>query len=310
MEMLLLPALLAIVIKIVIFIRYGESLLHNNINLALFLIAACVLNLIELFGYEDNYQGNTMLVILLAYYCCAALLIHSYLSLAISFSGFNWHLPMVRRLLNASLALMILNIIFNRHLIAGGEYTDIAITRVAGSTYWIVQAYLVLGIMLGTTVLVRGYLSLNSNHARQRCFVMLLSTLPPIIVTLVILGCMAAGRTVTAAQFMPVAITVMLGIIIYAEEKTGLFKLLTMVPYSRERKLHKQVLKKLTDCISINADPQSENSLNLKQMMREFEGNIVEHTVGYYSGNQKMAAQALGVSEATISRRARALSAK
>ena len=310
MEMLLLPALLAIVIKIVIFIRYGESLLHNNINLALFLITACFLNLIELFGYEDYYQGNTMLVILLSYYCCAALLTHSYLNLAISFSGFNWRLPMVRRVLNASLALMVLNIIFNRHLIAGAEYTDIAITRVAGSTYWIVQAYLVLGIMLGTTVLVRGYLSLNSNHARQRCLVMLLSTLPPIIVTLVILGCMAAGSTVTAAQFMPVAITMMLGMIIYAEEKTGLFKLLTMVPYSRERKLHKQVLEKLTNCISINDDPQSENALNLKQMMREFEGNIVEHTVGYYSGNQKMAAQALGVSEATISRRARALHSK
>ena len=310
MEMLLLPALLAIVIKIVIFIRYGESLLHNNINLALFLITACFLNLIELFGYEDYYQGNTMLVILLAYYCCAALLTHSYLNLAISFSGFNWRLPMVRRVLNASLALMVLNIIFNRHLIAGAEYADIAITRVAGSTYWIVQAYLVLGIMLGTTVLVRGYLSLNSNHARQRCLVMLLSTLPPIIVTLVILGCMAAGSTVTAAQFMPVAITMMLGMIIYAEEKTGLFKLLTMVPYSRERKLHKQVLEKLTNCISINDDPQSENALNLKQMMREFEGNIVEHTVGYYSGNQKMAAQALGVSEATISRRARALHSK
>ena len=310
MEMLLLPALLAIVIKIVIFIRYGESLLHNNINLALFLITACFLNLIELLGYEDNYQGNTMLVILLAYYCCAALLTHSYLNLAISFSGFNWRLPMVRRVLNASLALMVLNIIFNRHLIAGAEYTDIAITRVAGSTYWIVQAYLVLGIMLGTTVLVRGYLSLNSNHARQRCLVMLLSTLPPIIVTLAILGCMAAGSTVTAAQFMPVAITMMLGMIIYAEEKTGLFKLLTMVPYSRERKLHKQVLEKLTNCISINDDPQSENALNLKQMMREFEGNIVEHTVGYYSGNQKMAAQALGVSEATISRRARALHSK
>jgi DNA-binding NtrC family response regulator len=159
-------------------------------------------------------------------------------------------------------------------------------------------------------VLVRGYLSLSSNHARQRCFVMLLSTLPPIIVTLVILGCMAAGSTVTAAQFMPVAITVMLGMIVYSEEKTGLFKLLTMVPFSRERKLHTQVIEKLTECISISDDPQSENALNLKQMMREFEGNIVEHTVGYYSGNQKMAAQALGVSEATISRRARALHSK
>ena len=310
MEMLLLPALFAIVVKIIIFIRYGESLIRDNINLALFLIAASFLNLIEMFGYEDNYQGNTMLVILLAYYCSAAFLIHSYLNLAIQFSGFSWRLPMVRRILNTLLALMILNIIFNRHLIAGGVYTDIAITRVAGSAYWIIQAYLVFGIVLGTTLLTRGYRHLRSNHARQRCFVMLLSTLPPIIVTLAILGSMTAGITVTAAQFMPVAITMMLGMIVYAEEKTRLFKLLAMVPYSRERKLHRQVIEKLTDCISISDDPRSENALNLKQMMREFEGSVVEHTVGYYSGNQKMAAQALGVSEATISRRARALSSK
>jgi hypothetical protein len=310
MEILLLPALFAIVVKLAIFIRYGELLMRDNINLALFLIAACFLNVIEMFGYEHNYQGNTMLVILLAYYCAAAFLIHSYLNLAIQFSGFSWRLPMVRRTLNTSLALLILNIIFNRHLIAGGVYTDIAITRVAGSAYWIIQVYLVFGIVLGTTLLTRGYRHLRSNHARQRCFVMLLSTLPPSIVTLVILGSMAAGIAVTAAQFMPVAITMMLGMIVYAEEKTRLFKLLAMVPYSRERKLHRQVIEKLTDCISISDDPQSENTLNLKQMMREFEGSVVEHTVGYYSGNQKMAAQALGVSEATISRRARALSFK
>lgn len=310
MEMLLLPALFAIIIKVAIFIRYGESLLRNNINLALFLIAACLLNLIEMFGYEDSYQGNTILVILLAYYCAAAFLIHSYLNLAIQLSGFNWRLPMVRRILNALLALMVVNIIFNRYLIAGVEYTDITITRVAGSAYWIIQAYLVLGIVLGTTLLARGYRHLSSNHARQRCLVMLLSTLPPIIVTLAILGSMAAGSTITAAQFMPVAITAMLGIIVYSEEKAQLFKLLAMVPYSRERKLHKQVIEKLTDCISISDDPQSENALNLKQMMRDFEGSVVEHTVEYYGGNQKMAAQALGVSEATISRRSRALHSK
>ncbi len=310
MEILLLPALFAIVVKIAIFIRYGESLLRENINLALFLIAACFLNLVEMFGYEHNYQGNTMLVILLAYYCSAVFLIHSYLNLAIQFSGFSWRLPTVRRTLNALLALMVLNIVFNRHLIAGGEYTDIAITRVAGSAYWVIQVYLVFGIILGTALLTLGFRHLRSNHARQRCFVMLLSTLPPIIVTLAILGSMAAGITITAAQFMPVAITAMLGMIVYAEEKTRLFKLLAMVPYSRERKLHSQVIEKLTDCISISDDPQSENALNLKQMMREFEGSVVEHTVDYYRGNQKMAAQALGVSEATISRRVRALSAK
>ncbi len=110
---------------------------------------------------------------------------------------------------------------------------------------------------------------------------MLLSTLPPIIVTLAILGSMAAGITITAAQFMPVAITAMLGMIVYAEEKTRLFKLLAMVPYSRERKLHSQVIEKLTDCISISDDPQSENALNLKQTMRKFDGSVVEPTIDY-----------------------------
>ena len=41
-------------------------------------------------------------------------------------------------------------------------------------------------------------------------------------------------------------------------------------------------------------------------MMKELENSVVEHVLGYYGGNQKKAASALGVSEATLSRRARA----
>lgn len=310
MVMLLIPALVAIVIKIGIFIRYGESLMRDNINLALFLLAAFLLNLVELFGFENNYQGNTMLMILLAYYCSAAFLVHSYLNLCIQFSEFNWHLPSVRLALNVLLAVAVINILFNRNLIAGAEYTEITITRIAGSAYWLFQSYLVLGLGSGLALLLTGYKRLTSHHARQRCFVMLLSTVPPITVAFAILATMAAGSSITAALFMPIAITAMLGIIVYAEEKTRLFKLLAMVPFSPERKLHNKVIEKLTYCLAMSDNPDSENTLNLKQMMREFEGSVVEHTVGYYSGNQKMAAQALGVSEATISRRARALHSK
>lgn len=311
MEIFFLPALIAVALKIGIFIRYGESLLHDNINLALFFFAALLLNVIELFAFESQYQGNTMLAILLAYYCAAVFLVHSYLNLTLQLSGMNWHLPQVKKALNILLALLIVNIVFNRHVIAGAEVTDITFTRIPGVGFIFLQSYLTIGMALGLALLAMGYKKLSSNHGRQRCFVMLLSTLPPILVSFAIFAGMAFGSTITAALFMPVALTIMLGLIIYAEEKTRLFKLLSLVPYSRERKLHQQVLNKLTQCIAISDHPKnSENSLNLKQVMREFEGHVVAHTVGYYSGNQKMAAHALGVSEATVSRRARAVHSK
>ena len=105
---------------------------------------------------------------------------------------------------------------------------------------------------------------------------------------------------------MSFAFTVMLSILVYAEEKARLFRLLTFIPYTRERKLHKQLLSQVTDCIAINDNPAEQQSIHLRQMMREFEGSVVEHVLDYYGGNQKKTASALGVSEATVSRRARA----
>lgn len=102
----------------------------------------------------------------------------------------------------------------------------------------------------------------------------------------------------------------MLGVLVYAEEKSRLFKLLTFIPFTRERKLHKKILAQITDCIAINDDPSTQQSINLKHMMREFEGLVVEHVLDYYGGNQKRTASALGVSEATVSRRARAVTAR
>lgn len=100
----------------------------------------------------------------------------------------------------------------------------------------------------------------------------------------------------------------MLGIMVYAEESSRLFKLLTFIPFTKERKLHKKILNQITNCVAINDDPARQQPINLKLMIKEFESLVVDHVLDYYDGNQKLAASALGVSEATISRRARAAS--
>ncbi len=307
MELFFLPALFALTLKAFIFFRYSESLRNGNINLALFFVAACLLNFIELFGFEAHYEGNTMLTVLLAYYCAAVLTIHGYVVVALHYSEFSWRLPQVKLVLNVLLAAMIINVIFNRSIIAGAEFTNITITRVSGSMYGLFQAYATIGVVTGVCLLLSGLYRLKSNLSRQRCLVILISTLPPVLVTLSVLATMALGSQLTAAIIMPVAMSLMVGIIVYAEEKTRLFQLLTLVPFSSERKLHKQLLSKITNCLLIDDNPEPQSTLNLKQLMKEFEVSVVEHVIHYYHGNQKLAARALGVSEATISRRARSM---
>ncbi|MDP6651437.1 MAG: helix-turn-helix domain-containing protein, partial [Gammaproteobacteria bacterium] len=155
-------------------------------------------------------------------------------------------------------------------------------------------------------LLVWGLKHTTSNVNRQKCLVTLISTFTPSIIAIGIIVAMALDYDVNGVIFMSLSLTLTLALMVYAEEKTRLFHLLTFVPFTKERKLHKQLLRQVTECIAINDDPASQQSIQLKQMMRDFEGVVVEHVLDYYGGNQKKTASALGVSEATLSRRARA----
>lgn len=310
MELLVLPSFLAIGLKIGIFLRYHGSLRRENINLGVFFLAIFLLNIVELLSINAAYAESMMMLILLSYYCCVIFIIHSYINLCLNYSEFKWQTSKIKIALNLLLAGMILALIFSRSVIAGAEASSYSITRIAGDNYWIFQLYALGGLVLAITLLIRGLLRADSNISRQRCLVVLISTATPVLVTIAVIGMMAIGLAINGAIFMSLALTLMLALMVYAEEKTRLFRLLTFVPYSRERKFHQEILARVTDCMIIKDDPSQQQPLQLKQMMRSFEGAVVEHVLSYYDGNQKKAATVLGVSEATLSRRARALPRK
>ncbi len=292
--------------------RYHESLRRENFNLGIFFIAVFFLNIVEFVAFRPEFSEQTALLILAAYYCCVVFIVHGYVSLCLEYSEFNWHLPKVKLVMNLLLAFLVVSQIFDRSLIDSAIVTPggLALTKVEGSSYWIVQLYLLGFVSFGVGLLLRGFTKLQSNLSRQRCFVMLISTLPAVAVAMIVVVAQEFGSTITAAIVLSLAFTVMLGVLVYAEEKTRLFRLLTFVPFTKERKLHKQLLDQITNCISIYDDPTQNSSLNLKSMMKDLEGTVVEHVLEYYGGNQKLTASALGVSEATVSRRARAVNRK
>lgn len=312
MELLLFPSLFAICLKIAIFMRYHDSLRRENLNLGIFFIAVFLLNIVEFIAFRPEFSEQTALLILAAYYCCVVFIVHGYVSLCLEYSEFTWHLPKVKLAMNVLLAFLVVSLIFDRSIIDSAVVTPggLALTKVEGSSYWIVQLYLLGFVSFGAGLLFLGFAKLRSNLSRQRCFVMLISTLPAAAIAVVVVIAQELGSTITAAIVMSLAFTLMLGVLVYAEEKTRLFRLLTFVPFTRERKLHKQLLDRITNCISINDDPSQNSALNLKSMMKDLEGTVVKHVLDYYGGNQKLTARALGVSEATVSRRARAANRK
>ena len=307
MDWLILPALTAICFKIVILMRYHESLRKENLNLGIFFIAAFLLNLVELLVLDMTYSYSTAMLLLLIYYCSVVFMIHGYLNIALSYSQFSWNLPKIKLSLNFLLAILTVGLIFNRTIIADVDTSGIAPTKIPGTNYWFFQIYALGGMVAASALLIRGFRKSDSNLLRQRNLVVLLAVTPVVMVAIGVIIFQQLGyENTTAAVSVSCALTLMLAILVYAEEKTRLFRLLTIVPFTKERKLHKKLLDQITDCVSINENPCRQNSLQLKQMMKDLEGTVVEHVLDYYGGNQKLTASALGVSEATVSRRARA----
>jgi len=306
MELVVIPSLLAICLKIAIFMRYHDSLRKDNLNLGILFLAIFFLNLAELFSIRSEFSQQTSMVILLAYYCSLYFIIHAYINLCIEYSEFKWNIARIKTGLNIALAGLVLGTILTRFIIADVTPTEISLTRVPGDLYWTYQLYVIGGLLFAVSLLFRGLKRTTSNINRQKCLVVLISTATPVAMTISIIVLMAMGVNINGAIFMSLSLTLMLALMVYAEEKTRLFRLLTFVPFTKERKLHTQLLRQVTDCIAINDDPASQQSIQLKRMMRDFEGAVVEHVLDYYGGNQKKTASALGVSEATLSRRARA----
>ncbi|MEQ8630152.1 MAG: hypothetical protein RL839_01570 [Gammaproteobacteria bacterium] len=309
MSLLLVPSFIAICLKLAIFFRYQQSLRRENFALCMFFGSVFIWNLIELIFLDSSYSDQINFLLLIAAYCSIIFVIHAFLCIAIEYSQLNLKiLPQIKAVLNIVLGYLVISLIFDREFISGFELSGISLTKIAGERYWLFQVYFLVGIVSALVLLACGKIRLKDNIQSQRCLILLLATVPAASVGVSVVIFQALEIQATSTVFQSLGFSIMLGIMVYAEESSRLFKLLTFIPFTKERKLHKKILNQITNCVAINDDPARQQPINLKLMIKEFESLVVDHVLDYYDGNQKLAASALGVSEATISRRARAAS--
>ena len=300
MELVLIPSLTAILIKVAIFLRYSASLTRENLNLGLFFLSIFFLNIAELLAIGTEFAPDLSLNILTAYYCCAFFTLHAFINLAIDQSGFNWYLKPLRTILNLALGVMVLLTLVGDLVLAGASPTENSLTAINGPLYFLVRIYLPLGVIFACGLLIWGSFAHSSRLQRQRCLVIFAATLAPALTVVSVVTLMAMGAQINAAVVLSLAFTITLLALVYTEEKTRLFHLLAMLPDTQERRLHNRLLAQLSDCMSPDA-----GNVDLKNLIKEFEAAVVEQVLAFNEGNQKKTAHALGVSEAAISRRLR-----
>ncbi|OMH30314.1 helix-turn-helix domain-containing protein [Motiliproteus sp. MSK22-1] len=302
MEIYILPSMIALMIKFWLLAHTWHVLLKSDKNLGLFFIALLFLNLCELFGFILFFDDMlNALNILLLYYVSLFFVITSFINLSAFLSGCKFlYKPILYYLVMGVFSALL----FSSDLfVSGVESIGYSVTRIPGEYYWIIQLYIVCGLLLAMFMLIAGVFRQKNYFFSRRCLILIIGFLPTILSSFVIMILMNLGYKINAT--MLIAITVSFFLIFYnrmivAGDKVAQFKLLRKVPFTEERRQfkasHALVIETLTQA-------HYQQPMQLKEKLQQLEEQIIELAVHTSDGNQTRAAEQLGISKSNLNRK-------
>ncbi|MGI9292967.1 MAG: histidine kinase N-terminal 7TM domain-containing protein [Pseudomonadales bacterium] len=293
------PSFCAILIKAWLLWR-GRSGARKYSALVLLLCALLVMNLVEfsMFMLPDKPREIAWLVHI--YYFAATFSAAAILNLFLYMTGdaannltkLNWALATV-----ISAVTLIPGVI-----IAGIENIGYTWMRIPGSFYVMWTVYIVSTLLFSLFLLVSGYKRSRDMLQRRRCLAVLLGLSPFICCAIGVIVLMLLGVKINATLVLSSAVIFFLIALIYSEQRHGLFKILARVPFTEEYALRSELaslVRKIESSAFGSAD-----QLAFKDQIKKIESLYVELAIVANDGNKTHAAAALGISNATLHRKA------
>ncbi|TBR41430.1 hypothetical protein CBF23_010275 [Marinomonas agarivorans] len=286
-----LPSIIALLIKTFLFF-YSD--VHKKKYFFIFLISTFLLNLCELLvvirpGYD--------LVVLKLYYCCAVFTVF-YLAVVcsdISESCF-W---LKNDLVLVAVSALAVTTLLTQHIILGFDVLpNNALTRISGEYYFIFQIYAVSILLIALLLLIHKLMTKSRHQIRSQCLIALLAFTPFILFTLLLIVLMHFNYQINMVGFSSLLLSFMLLVFISLSDKHKLFTMMSFVPFSRERQYRLKLLKLMRQFDG----PIVGQHINIKAILKEVEGVVIEHT-NHYFDTQKEVAQMLKISESSLSRK-------
>lgn len=285
------PSSLAVLIKLIIFLKVKNSVFTINRWFLTFFISLVGLNVCEIICFTMTSQPEQSLPYLVAYYIFAILSSLSLLGLSLDISG---HMnDMAMWTIRAIGATNVICLFVPGLVLAGASSIGYSLTRVAGPLYPIVQSTIL------TAFLITGYLLINSainnkcHIKRGRSLLMMIAIFPTLLTGAAVIIAMQAGAKINAAVFISVSIIFFLVVFIYTEKKQKLFGLLSLVPKTDEYRLLNEIKP-----VIFNDSP-----IDLSRAMSEIEYKIILRALKQHNNNRSETARFLNISRPTLQRK-------
>ena len=284
-----LPSIAALALKLLLFWYGRKSLTSASIWLWAFFAGLFGMNFIELMGFHYINKADKGFAWLTWYYLLAEFTFLSLLALALE--NARRLTTITKYTLAACGAAGALPLLIPGAALAGAESIGYSVTRIPGPYYFVVQ----LGILgpIAATIIVAGFYANHKDDATKRKSQILLISCSPIFLTVfIIMGLMQFGYKINASVILSLMINLTLLILIYTERKERQFKFMAFIPNSRENAF----VSNLTKLVS---DP----SIGLDKGRMLIEQEMIREALILTDGNKVKAAEMLGVSRQTLTRR-------
>ena len=288
MNIYIIPALFALLIKLVILVSAYRSIKGSQ---AFFNIVAvfALHNICEVLAFL-KFGGANFGYVLISYYVTSIWALAVVFFYAIDISHYK------NSILNGTViavtAALTLALMFSGLIVNGTQSIDYTITAVRGPFYWAFQLYALTMFVLLLVTLVFGYRRAKDHAVEIQCLTVLFALAP-----LLLLGCgtmlaMNLGYKVTAAIILPLATTAFLFITLLSESKHRLTDIRRFLPWSPERKTSNEIMDIFT--------AYSRDAVEYRQAVSQIEKLLVLHKYQKNGENASATAELMGMPRSSL----------
>ncbi len=289
MSVYVVPAILALILKLFFVYLYRRSVEANPYFIAIVVIFAFH-NLSEVLVLWEFFAGVQADFMLRTYYLVSIISLLTLMTYATSLSSvFNRRWTQALWVLTAVFGA----VLFSTDLIvAGVESIVYSATAIRGEFYAIFQVFSFALLILTLWSLYRGYISTNDHDAQNKCAYTGLALVPHVVATIIVVVLMNLNLDVNAAMVFPLATTLFIFILLASEDKHRMTDIRRFIPFSEERQTSNEIMEIFSD--------YARDRMSYREAVNDIEKLLVEHKYQKTDFNASSTAQLMGMPRSSL----------
>ena len=289
MSLFVIPALFALIAKILIIFVYRQNI-RSAIYFKALLIIFALHNLCEVLAFWEFFRGMNGEFLLKTYYVISLVSLFTIVLAVLDIHGedHRTRIALLGCLIMATSGL----ILFTDLIVAGATNISYVITAERGLFYGVFQIVSLLMISNVVYMIYKGYKQSENHEVQIRSAYMGVALIPHAISVVLVIALMNLGFQINAAVIFPIATTLFVFIILASEKEHQMTDVRRFIPFSDERRTSNQILDIFSE--------YSQDKASYREAISSIEKLLVEHKYEKNNRNATNAADRMGMPRSSL----------